>query len=43
MEREQARQEELVDLGAASEATLGADGKLIDFVGMMDQWGISND
>jgi len=33
----------LVDLGAASRRTLGADGKVTDFVRMLDHWGISND
>ncbi len=43
MEREREQPEQLVDLGAASERTLGAEGKVSDLVGMMDHWGISND
>lgn len=33
----------LVDLGAASRRTLGADGPFTDFVRMLDHWGISRD
>lgn len=43
MEREQEQLEQLVDLGAATEQTLGAEGKVTDLVGMMDHSGISND
>jgi hypothetical protein len=43
MESDHVQPEELIELGAASERTLGADGKFIDYVGMMDNWGISND
>lgn len=42
MERDTERQE-LVDLGAASEQTLGADGKYIDFVRDLETTGISDD
>lgn len=34
---------ELIDLGAVSQETLGADGMATDFVRYMDQWGISKD
>lgn len=43
MERDQLQPEELIDLGAATERTLGAEGKVVDYVGMMDTWGISTD
>jgi hypothetical protein len=43
MERDQVQPEELIELGAASERTLGSDGKFIDYVGMMNHWGISKD
>lgn len=33
----------LVDLGVASRRTLGADGKVTDFVRMIEHWGISRD
>ena len=43
MEQENVHPTEPVDLGAASAKTLGAAGKVIDYVGMMEHWGISND
>jgi hypothetical protein len=33
----------LVDLGTASRRTLGAEGKVTDFVRMIEHWGISRD
>jgi len=33
----------IIDLGAASKRTLGAEGKVTDFVRMMEHWGISRD
>ncbi len=43
MEREQVQPERLIDLGAVSEKTLGKEGRYVDFIGMMEQWGISKD
>ena len=43
MEREQVQPARLIDLGPATEQTLGAEGKITDFVAMMDHWGISDD
>lgn len=43
MERENEKAGVLIDLGAASSQTLGADGAFIDFVRLMNHWGISID
>lgn len=43
MERDQVQPDELIEQGTASERTLGSEGKFIDYVGMRDHWGISND
>ena len=43
MERDVEQPEEAIDLGAASEQTLGAEGKVTDLVGMIEHWGIVND
>jgi hypothetical protein len=37
------RTRSLVDLGAASRRTLGAEGQFTDFVRMLDHWGIARD
>lgn len=42
MERDN-EQHVLIDLGAASEQTLGADGRFSDLVGEIPQTGISDD
>jgi hypothetical protein len=43
MERDVEQPEEAIDLGAASEQTLGAEGKVTDLVGMIEHWGIGNE
>ena len=42
MEREK-EQQELIDLGAASEQTLGAEGRYFDLVGEIPPTGLSDD
>jgi hypothetical protein len=43
MERDVEQPEEAIDLGAASEQTLGAEGKVTDLVGMIEHWAFGND
>lgn len=43
MERDSNQSATPIDLGNASQQTLGGNGEMIDFVRFMEHWGISRD